>query len=393
MIDGIKVTSSFGKVHYWNWNLAPMTDPISNQTQYLTKDFLFMPEQWGAQAVNGTYVREAGKANFLDSNGRVCPAEMGTIFLGANEPDMIGSCMGNMMGTCTAPCTPAEVNAGNCPVGHIHGTTPASPNSAGHCNCWTDDVATSSGFWPVSGCKESQPLPTMFNDSGCVLSVMDMWKQTAATVTNKGYKYLSTPLVAWNMDWLESFIKAACASCSSPSCGCPTHVGWHFYASDCRPKELGGYKDFQNKLDKTVALMEKFPNLQGAIINEVGMLNCAQDGPSGKCIPNGPTQKYPATHQPNHACPATDELPNGLGTFVEELMTMAIKAKTSDGRPAVAAFSWFNEDMVGGTYNLRLFDDDGKVNAVGEAYIKACQAWAAGTPPSPSPSSPAVVVV
>jgi len=240
------------------------------------------------EPVDDKYVRTAGQPNFLDSEGKVCPAEMGTIFLGANEPDMTGSCMGNMMGKCTAPCTPAEVSAGNCPVGHRTGS-PSSPNSAGHCDCWTDDVATSSGFWSVEGCEAWQPLPKLFQDSGCVAKVISMWKQTAATVAKKGYKYLSTPLVAWNMDWLKSFIQAACNGCSSPSCGCPTHVAWHFYANDCRPIELGGYKDFQSKLDRTVELMEEFPFLQGAIVNEVGMLNCAMDTPQAACIPNGPT--------------------------------------------------------------------------------------------------------
>merc|ERR1712045_876479 len=59
-----------------------------------------------------------------------------------------------------------------------------------------------------------------------------------------------------------------------------------------------------------------------------------------------------------------------------------------DGRPVVAAFSWFNEDMAGGTYNLRLFDDDGSVNALGRAYMNACQAWGSDTPIPPAPTPP-----
>merc|ERR1719203_2411717 len=103
---------------------------------------------------------------------------------------------------------------------------------------------------------------------------------------------------------MKQFVTHACAGCSDISCGCPTHVGWHFYASDCQP-EKGGYKDFQHKLDATVELMEQFPHLQGAIVNEVGMLNCAMDTPDAICIPNGRNQKYPAKSQPNHACPST----------------------------------------------------------------------------------------
>ena len=54
-------------------------------------------DQWGVEPVRDQYVREAGKANFLDAEGKMCPATMATIFLGANEPDITGSCMGNMM--------------------------------------------------------------------------------------------------------------------------------------------------------------------------------------------------------------------------------------------------------------------------------------------------------
>merc|ERR1719454_485459 len=98
---------------------------------------------------------------------------------------------------------------------------------------------------------------------------------------------------------------------------------------------------------------------------------------------------YPAIQQPNHACPPSDELPNGLATFLEKVMDMVMSARTSDGRPVVAAFSWFNEDMAGGTYNLRLFDDDGRVNSLGQAYLKKCQEWAGHSPtPSPSPVPP-----
>merc|ERR1711937_937264 len=75
-------------------------------------------------------------------------------------------------------------------------------------------------------------------------------------------------------------------------------------------------------------------------------------------------------------------------------MGMIASAKTRDGRPAVAGFSWFNQDQAGGTYDLRFFDDSGNVNALGEAYMAQCEAWASGsitpvptppTPPAPTP--------
>merc|ERR1712070_269697 len=96
-------------------------------------------------------------------------------------------------------------------------------------------------------------------------------------------------------------------------------------------------------------------------------------------IPNGPDQKYPAVKQKNHTCPPSDELPNGMASFLEKVMDMVTKPKTKDGRPVVVAFSWFNEDMAGGTYNLQLFDGDGSVNDLGKAYMKKCKSWGAGS--------------
>lgn len=375
MIDGLKVTSAFGKTHYWNWNLAPQV--INGTMQYLTKDFIFMPEQWGVGVVNEEWVRTGGQSGFLDSSGNPTPAEMGTILLGANEPDMYGSCMGGMMGTCTAPCP----SAANCPVCHLE-ATPGSeqPNSFGQCDCWSDSHATGVGFWPLSSthCSGiSQPLPTLWTDyPDCGDDVISLWRQTAAIAASKGYTYLSTPLAAVSMDYLRSFIEKACTGCSDVSCGCPTHVAWHFYANDCRPASTGGYDNFQAKLDATAKIMEDYPFIQGAIVNEVGMLNCAMDTPSSACVPNGPTQQYPADQQPDNACPSTAELPNGLASFVEDLLGMVAATTTSDGRQVVSSFSWFNENMDGGTYNLRLFNEDGSVNQVGEAYINSCQAWA-----------------
>merc|ERR1712014_303483 len=85
---------------------------------------------------------------------------------------------------------------------------------------------------------------------------------------------------------------------------------------------------------------------------------------------------YPASMVPDYGCPSNDELPNGLATFVDKLFDIVIAARTRDGRPVVKQFAWFNENMEGGTYNLQLFNEDGSVNKVGEAYIKGCQKWA-----------------
>jgi len=384
LIDGLKVTNrKDGKVTYWNWDYSPQQDASASGggSQFLTKDFLFMPENWGVGAADSQKIVEAGAINFLLSDNTTCPGTMADIFLGANEPDIYGSCMGGMMGKCTAPCSDADVAAKDCPVCHLSAPQGSeSANSKGRCNCWQDSHPTSAGYWTVPNVTSVyQPLPTCWDHADCVEVVMNQWKVGAATVAAKGYKYLSTPLVAVDMTWMRKFITKACDGCSAISCGCPTHIGWHFYANDCQP-EKGGYEAFQAKLDDTVHLMEDFPHLQGAIVNEVGMLNCAMDTPDAICIPDGPHQKYPATKQANHACPSTPSLPKGLASFVEELLTMVSKAKTSDGRRAVASFTWFNLDMSGGTYNLQLFDN-GTLNELGKQYVTSCQAWASDSQP------------
>jgi len=372
LIDGIKGASTFKKVSYWNWNLAPQTE--EGEEQHLTSEFIFMPEQWGVGPVEAKYVRQAGEANFQDSNGKPCPATMGEIFLGSNEPDIIGSCMGDMFGECKKSCSPAAVASGDCPAAHLHGPQNHA-NSQGECNCWQFSHATGAGFWPVKGCSGDQPLPQMWEDPACIDTIMAGWKQTAATAVSKGYKYLTTPLVAENMDYAKDFLEKACSECHDASCGCPVYVAFHFYAYDCQPEALGGYETFQKRLDAVKDIMEAHSFVKGAIINEVGMLNCAGEADNPICVPNSGT--YPATDSTSHACPANKELPDGLATFIEKLFDMVIDAKTSDGRSVVKGFSWFNENMAGGTYNLQLFDGNGKLNQVGEAYIKGCSRWGA----------------
>uniref|UniRef100_A0A7S4MC25 Asl1-like glycosyl hydrolase catalytic domain-containing protein n=1 Tax=Odontella aurita TaxID=265563 RepID=A0A7S4MC25_9STRA len=313
---------------------------------------------------------------------------MGDVLLGANEPDIYGSCMGEgVMGRCTAPCTAEEVARGDCPVAHLTGAPEpgpeASANSRGRCDCWTDSHATGVGFWNIPEVSSVyQPLPTCWDHQDCIDYVMGNWKQIAAKAVERGYKYLSAPMVAVSMDWMRNFVLHACSDgCSDVSCGCPTHVSWHYYANDCQPEAEGGYEEFQRRLDATRELMEDFPHLMGAIVNEVGMLNCVMDTPDAICVPNGPDQKYPADAQPNLACPSTPDLPNGLASFADKIIGMAGASRTSDGRLTVVSFTWFNMNMDGGTYNLSLLDDDGGLNALGRQYIDSCQSWADGTAP------------
>lgn len=108
----------------------------------------------------------------------------------------------------------------------------------------------------------------------------------------------------------------------------------------------------QERVRQIGTLMEKYAFLKGAIINEVGMLNCG--GPTADdpiCVPD--SGKFPAKDVPDFGCPSNEDLPDGLATFISEIVELSASVTTSDGRPVVKSFSWFNIDRQGGTYNLR----------------------------------------
>ena len=82
----------------------------------------------------------------------------------------------------------------------------------GECNCWQYSHATGrpnlkphlescssfwmtgAGFWPLAGCSASQPLPKMWEDPGCVNTVMSAWKKTASSAYAKVPKMNRTEL-------------------------------------------------------------------------------------------------------------------------------------------------------------------------------------------------------
>jgi hypothetical protein len=342
LIDGIKTSSLHNKVNYWNWNLVP--DP--GMQQYLTEEFEFMPEMWGAGAVKVHKMAWAGEVDYhVNDQGVTSKSTMSHLFMGSNEPDIYGSCMGDSFGSCLKP---------DC--------------------CWGEGVhATGVGFWAFDGCSKEQPLPTMWEEQNCIDSVMGYWQMTAAAARFKGYKYLTTPLVAFNISYVEKFIEHACQVCHDISCGCPQYIGFHFYAYDCQPVKLGGYDGFKARLEETKEVMEKYPFIKGAIVNVVGMLNCQSSYDNPICVPdNG---DYPASNQPDGDCPVNADLPNGMASYMDGLFDLFVDMTTSDGREVVAAFSWFMLDKVGGTYNQQIFDRSNNLNALGEAYIKNCQRW------------------
>eukprot|EP00416_Gambierdiscus_australes_P007488 CAMPEP_0171129824 /NCGR_PEP_ID=MMETSP0766_2-20121228/119703_1 /TAXON_ID=439317 /ORGANISM="Gambierdiscus australes, Strain CAWD 149" /LENGTH=98 /DNA_ID=CAMNT_0011593043 /DNA_START=1 /DNA_END=294 /DNA_ORIENTATION=+ len=98
------------------------------------------------------------------------------------------------------------------------------------------------------------------------------------------------------------------------------------------------------------------------------MLNCAPVDENPICVPD--SGRNPASKVPDHGCPN-----NGLAAFIDRLFDYVTRTRTKDGRLVVKGFSWFNLNMAGGTYNLRLFDGAGRINSAGESYIRNCQRW------------------
>eukprot|EP00930_Biecheleria_cincta_P097117 TRINITY_DN88842_c0_g1_i1.p1 TRINITY_DN88842_c0_g1~~TRINITY_DN88842_c0_g1_i1.p1 ORF type:complete len:536 (-),score=71.59 TRINITY_DN88842_c0_g1_i1:10-1617(-) len=408
-IDAVKGSSDGRKITYWNWALNP-------SDQALTSDFIFMPEQWGAGTFKADSLHPAGTP--AGSSG----AQMANILLGMNEPDIKGSCLDSgMFGRCLGPCDHEALASGDCPspppppppsssgsddnsarckngkvisVGQsVSGISPnsrnpfAPANSRGQCNC---TGASGAGFWSLHGCRVEQPLPGLFTDwdAGCIDVVKRNWREMASAAAQKGFKYLSTPLIAQDMRWGRSFIEEAC-QCSGPgscqcteiSCGCPTHVAFHWYAFDCRPVATGSWDNLQKKLDFVGEIMDDYPFIQGALINEVGILNCAPKtpvpgappDPAAGCLPD--SGEFPAQCQEGNRCPSNEDLPDGMPSFIDQLFNVVINAMTNDGRQIVKGLSWFNLNGDGGTYDLELFDLDGSVNELGEAYMRNCQKW------------------
>jgi hypothetical protein len=52
--------------------------------------------------------------------------------------------------------------------------------------------------------------------------------------------------------------------------------------------------------------------------------------------------------------------------------------QTEDGRGVVSQMVWFNQDKTGGTFDLRLVNDDTQMlTPLGEQYQQSCLKWAA----------------
>ena len=101
--------------------------------EFLSEDFIFIPDQWGHCVVDRLAARPAIEA---DLTLRACwsrsPATMTDLFMGPNEPDIAGSCMGSgLSGECLSPdCCGIQSTIGRDPPvsvsGHSRGVSEIS---------------------------------------------------------------------------------------------------------------------------------------------------------------------------------------------------------------------------------------------------------------------------
>jgi len=333
LLDVLKASSSDGKVTFWNQGLNP------TEGQYLSTDMTFVPEMWASAAFFQDYLMRGGERTLgVYTNAK--------LLIGWFKPDQAGFCRGN-----------SSCHDVSC--------------------CWGDGVPSAAGFLPFTGCSKAKPLPSLWEDGEgeCIDSVANTWAYHAGQGYEKGYEYLATPHVVY-VSWAEKFIERVCRNCTSASCGCPTHVSISFYASDCRPESLGSYDGFRGQLAHVGRLMEKYSFIKGALVSEVAMANCPSTKQNPGCAYD--SGNFPASQLKNGACPISEDLPEGMASYIKKMVRIAAAAKTDNGRAVVKGFDWFHVSAAtsGYTiYNQELLNNSGQLTDNGRAYMEACSEW------------------
>jgi hypothetical protein len=275
---------------FWNWDLQVTSD------QYVPEGWKFVPNVWGP----GGYPLNPGVVSH-DGPG-AASYEIVDILLGWNEPDIVGLCISQ-----------PEIK---------------SPDD-GWCH-----VAGSMGWW----------FPDLITNP--TLKMAD-WYDQFDDSRNKGYS-VATPMVAvgTGSTWLQPFVDASCSAGR-----CPQYLTWHFYSMGCHSED--SYLDgFVQKLDDSLALMQKYSSIQGVLITEAGTLALEDDG-----------------SQPAATC--SDDV---LTTVMQKMFAIMRRSKYYlNGKHIVSHFSWFSQDGTGATYNLALVDPDtGAMRPLGQTYAQEC---------------------
>jgi len=384
MINELKKTNSDEVVPTWNWSPEPTVN------DGVTKDFMFFPNSQCASISPFDESLPKYDTDLLNS------ARMAPLLLASNEPDQPGMCQFCKAGTgddckkCWSynnRTTPCLVNCAQ-PLKN----SAEWPGNGGD-EPYKYDV-TGCGMWPLtqSACKNNQtekspfpfecfgkwafppggPNPATQNEhplhwdntsescsDDCKNAVISDFKNFYKGAKDKGYSYASTPLVASDLKFIDDLMKqAGCAEPKTTSLkgkerleqGCPTHSGFHFYTDGC-PRDGHTEEQLLQGFIKNVETSRKLNikyNLDGTIVNEVGSL-IPLDNPVATCDPKDMASMMA-----------------GMFSYLE-----------GDGSGVVSQMIWFNQDHVGGTYDLRLVDENTDKNTIlGNQYIKSCQSWA-----------------
>jgi hypothetical protein len=364
LAGALKGTNAFGKVSTWNWDTAPQRD------EKLNGDFLFFPEsQCGG-------ISEGQEQGFPQPGDSLGGATVATMALGANEPDQKGFCQtyGPVPGAAglLSNCDSDKMRAGQC-------TTP--PND---CTCfdWAAksgckyDV-TGCGMWPVGAegeCSSGVTAPCPYQCFGgphsqkkictdgpsgdccepqCRDAAAHNFNDFYREMGNRGYTYATAPLIASDLGFSQDVMAAA--GCDAPEVtrvtgnerlrkGCPTHSAFHFYSTGC-PDGSSSIEGFKDKVQTAKRLNSHF-NLAGTVVNELGSLD-----PAGQ--------------------PCAPERISGMMNDLFEYL------QTEEAQGVVSQMVWFNQDKTGGTFDLRLVDDDTQMlTPLGKQYKQSCLKWA-----------------
>jgi len=366
LAGALKATNAFGKVSTWNWDTAPQHD------EKLSSDFLFFPESQCGAISKG---QEKGFPQPGDA--LVGDSTVASMALGANEPDQPGFCQtyGPLPGS-PGPltnCDSEKMRAGQCPP---------PPND---CTCFDWNTlhyckynVTGCGMWPVGAqgeCSSGGTAPFPYQCFGehksicaegpggdcCEAKCRDAaarnFNDFYHEMGNRGYTYATAPLVASDLSFSRDIMGAA--GCDAPEVklatggerlrkGCPTHSAFHFYSTGC-PEPGASIQGFKDKVQTAKRLNSDF-NLAGTVVNELGSLDSLD--PAGQ--------------------PCAPERISGMMSDLFEHL------QTEEGRGVVSQMVWFNQDKTGGTFDLRLVNDDTQMlTPLGEQYQQSCLKWAA----------------
>lgn len=360
LVEGLKETNPSQKVWTWNWDVVP------HEGQSLDDSFMFAPHAQCAGIVAG----ENRWSSFPDAGRSVSKgALVGNLALGANEPDQAGYCQeyeagGTSLEACDSmlfrkdgcqqhPCK-CKGQGGTC----LYNVTGCGMWPLSDGACATGDRQTNPFPFQCFGAKKSKCPPGRPGEDcceeACQQEVARNFKAFYQDMANKGYDYATTSLEAQDLQFSADLLEAA--GCNHEDVlasrgrqrlwqGCPTHSAFHFYSDGCPDVSNldASIEGFKRNVQLSKHLNSTFA-LDGTVVNELGSL----------------------IGQSSRECATIPAMMKQLFSYLE----------TEEGKGVVSQMVWFNQDKVGGTYDLRLVGDDDQLTPLGEQYQDSCRSWA-----------------